>query len=286
MVWFIPLFLLFYIFTINVEQLNTCVWLSGAAYCGKENYATMRVSGPAANFTYKETLYDNITDLQGYIGTMDSTESIYIVLRGSSSVMNWLDDFEILRVSYDTYPECNCTVHYGFYESALGVTFNTLSSIQSLRTAYPGYSIVVTGHSYGAAVGLLLALELKKSGFVNIKVYNYGQPRVGDDAFARFVNTVFAKEDYVRVTHDRDVVPHLPPTEGFGYYHACGEVFEYGDGSLRICSDTVCEDASCSAQYNLSETNTVDHSIYLAHNLSCQESIGKESIGKESIESS
>lgn len=258
--------------TFDLQQLNTCVWLSGAAYCGKENYTTMHLSGPVTNFVYDGTLVDNTTDLQGFVGTMDTT--IYVVFRGSSSAMNWLDDFEILQVKYDTFPECNCSVHYGFYQSALGVQINTLYSIHSIRETYPDYSIIVTGHSYGAAVALLVAMELVRAGYHDIKVYNYGQPRVGDDAFATFVNSVFAAgDDYVRVTHNRDIVPHLPPTEGFGYYHSCGELFENGDGNLTICSDTVCEDTNCSSQYSLNEATTADHSVYLGHELSCGSSV-------------
>jgi hypothetical protein len=106
----------------DTSQLNTGVWLSGAAYCGKDKYKTMILGGPAAGFTYKETLYDVKTDLQGYIGILPTTKSIYVVIRGSSSTMNWLDDFEVKLVPYNTFPECNCKVHYGFYNSALSAS--------------------------------------------------------------------------------------------------------------------------------------------------------------------
>ena len=52
---------------LDLGQLNTCVWLSGASYCGKDNYKSMIVGGPASGFVYKDTLYDVKTDLQGYI---------------------------------------------------------------------------------------------------------------------------------------------------------------------------------------------------------------------------
>ena len=67
---------------IDYNQLNTTVWLSGAAYCGKEKYETMRLGGPASGFVYKDTLYDSKTDLQGYVGILPSTQSIYVVIRG------------------------------------------------------------------------------------------------------------------------------------------------------------------------------------------------------------
>ena len=51
--------------SLDLIQLKTCVWLSGAAYCGKDNYQTMKLAGPATGFVYKDTLYDHKTDLQG-----------------------------------------------------------------------------------------------------------------------------------------------------------------------------------------------------------------------------
>ena len=135
--FFIQLFLLFTLlgltYSYDSAQLNNGVWLSGAAYCGKDGYQTMVLDGPAKGFIYKETLYDLKTDLQGYIGVLPSTKSIYVVLRGSSSVMNWLDDFEVMQVSYTTFPECNCKVHYGFYRSALGVSNKAVSVVKSLQ---------------------------------------------------------------------------------------------------------------------------------------------------------
>ncbi len=250
-------------------QLNTGVWLSGAAYCGKDNYSTMILDGPASGFTYKQTLYDVKTDLQGYIGILPTTKSIYIVIRGSSSVMNWLDDFEIKLVPYDTFPECNCTVHYGFYNSALGVASKTVDTVKSLQKQYSGYSVVVTGHSYGASCGQLLAMELVKNG-IHAKLYDYGQPRVGDAKYAAFVNTKIS--EYYRTTHNKDIVPHVPPTEVLGYLHSCREIFEDSTGKLTVCSATNCEDPMCADQYKLSQTNGDDHSYYLGHHVSCDAS--------------
>ena len=251
------------------SQLNTSVWLSGAAYCGKDNYNTMILKGPASGFTYKETLYDIKTDLQGYIGILPTTKSIYVVLRGSSSTMNWLDDFEVKLVPYDTFPECNCKVHYGFYRSSLGVTNKTIDTVQMLMKLYPTYSVVVTGHSYGAACSQLLAMELERKG-IDVKVYNYGQPRVGDSKYASFVNTKIP--EYYRTTHNKDVVPHVPPIDVFGYLHSCREIFEDSTGNLNVCSATNCEDPKCADQFSLYQTNGDDHSCYLGHPLYCEDS--------------
>jgi len=253
-----------------LEQLNTSVWLSGAAYCGKEKYETMRLSGPATDFVYKDTLYDSKTDLQGFIGILSSTKSIYVVIRGSSSKMNWLDDLEVRKVEYTTYPQCDCKVHNGFYRSALGVSNHTISAVKTLQNIYPTYSVIVTGHSYGASCGQLLAMELERNG-IKTKLYNFGQPRVGDNIYAPFVKTII--NEYYRITHNKDMVPHVPPTDGFGYYHSCREIFEDVDGKLTMCSETNCEDPICADQYSLIKTNTDDHLYYLGHRVSCEESI-------------
>jgi len=267
------LFLSFFKFIFTSEfdlaQLNTSVWLSGAAYCSKDEYKSMKLSGPAFGFVYKDTLYHVKTDLQGYIGTLATTKSIYIVLRGSSSTMNWLDDFEVKQVSYDTYTECNCKVHNGFYRSALGVSNKSIETVKILKKLYPTYSVIVTGHSYGASTGQLIAMELERNG-IETKIYNYGQPRVGDAKYASFADTIIS--EYWRATHNKDTVPHVPPTEGFGYYHSCREIFEDITGKLTQCSATNCEDPKCADQYSLVQTNTDDHSYYLGHKVSCLDS--------------
>lgn len=253
----------------NIEQLNTTVWLSGAAYCGKEKYASMKLTGPASGFIYKDTLYDIKTDLQGYIGIIPDKKNIYVVLRGSSSKLNWLDDFEVKKIPYITYPECECEVHDGFYKSVLGVRNKTIESVRLLKKIYPLYEIIVTGHSYGASCGQLLAMELEHEGFT-VKLYNFGQPRVGDKKYAEFSNSII--KEYYRTVHNRDIVPHVPLTKGMNYYHSCTELFEDSTGKLNVCSSSDCEDPKCSNQYHLSETNSADHEIYLQHRVSCDSS--------------
>jgi len=159
--------------------------------------------------------------------------------------------------------------HYGFYRSAESVANKTVISVSKLKKKFPDYSVIMTGHSYGAATVQLLGMELERFG-IDVEIYNYGQPRVGDANYAGFVNTVI--DEYWRFTHDKDIVPHLPPMAGLGYLHSCREVFEDVNGNLQVCSETDCEDALCSGQYSVSQTNRDDHSYYLGHYLDCESS--------------
>lgn len=266
------------LFSINNAQydyniLMSNVWLSGAAYCNKENYKTMQIStGLASDFEVKSVLYDWLTDLQGFIGILPSQESINVIIRGTSSVKNWIDDFQIRLVSYNTFPECNCSVHHGFYNSALRVINQTIDIIKVLVYQNPSYKIIFSGHSYGAAVNQLLSMEIVKYGY-KVSIYNFGQPRVGDVKYAQFVNQMIP--ELYRVVHNADIVPHVPPNQILGYYHSCQEIFEDKDGVLIDCDKYNCQDLNCSSRYKLKETTVEDHYVYLGHELSCNASIVK-----------
>jgi hypothetical protein len=255
----------------NIKQANISVYLSGAAYCNKDNYSIMKLDGPANGFITDSILYNVKTDIQGYIGYLPSSKTIYTVIRGSSSVLNWLDDLEVRKIPYITYEECNCNVHRGFYNSALSVSNKTIEVIKKLQKRYPYYSIIMTGHSLGAAIAQLLGMELEKEG-IKVEIYNFGQPRIGDDNYGDFVNTII-KNKLWRFTHYQDMVPHIPPSKGMNFLHSCKEIYEDEKGILHTCSDINCEDPNCAFQHPLYKTNWDDHHIYLGHPMECFESI-------------
>lgn len=263
-------FALFYgkLFAYNTDISNAVVWLSGAAYCGKDSYKSMKLSGPITGFIVDSVLYDPKTDLQGYIGILKSTRTIYVVFRGSSSKLNWMADFEVTKRNYDTYPECDCKVHHGFYDATKNLKDLVINSIKILKEQTGFSNVIVTGHSLGAAVAQLMGMELSA---VNIKnqIYNFGQPRVGDKKYASFVNSVL--EELARFTHYKDMVPHVPPME-MGYLHSCREIFEDDTGKINECSSSECEDSKCADQYKLYKTDIEDHMIYLGHYLDCSNS--------------
>jgi hypothetical protein len=239
------------------------VILSGAAYCDESQYMGMQ---PLNGFVVDAILYDPKTDLLGFTGFLPSDKTIYLSFRGSSSTLNWIDDAEIAKTNYQTFPACDCKVHSGFYKAALNLRDAAYKSVTGLISKHHTINVVVTGHSLGAAVAQLIGMELLSLG-INTQLYNYGQPRVGDATYAAFVNMKL--KSMWRFTHNRDPVPHLPP-ESFGYKHACVEIFENHDSNVKECSKTNCEDPSCADQYSLSKKNASDHSIYLGYALECR----------------
>ena len=254
----------------NLDEATIAVFLSGAAYCGKENYSNMTLRPPANELEVKRIIYDVKSDLQGYLGVISSRKNIYVVFRGSSSGLNWVKDLEIKKIPYDTFPDCNCNIHKGFYESTLAVKDEVIKEVKLLLSTRQYERVIVSGHSYGAGCSQIMAMELVKEDIPEVQVYNFGQPRIGDTTYANYVNKKMS--NYWRFTHNKDIVPHVPTIKCIDYYHSCGEIFENESGQLHTCSMTECEDKTCADQYDLKETNGDDHKVYLQHPLTCESS--------------
>jgi hypothetical protein len=266
--FFYLFFLFFGVTAYNITQSNIAVWLSASAYCDVNSYPTMIIGGPTIGFLLTDTIYSKTTDILGFVGLLHSAKTIYVVFRGSSSLLNWVDDFEIRKVPYTTFlPECsNCKVHHGFYRTTLSIKTSTINAVTRLKKLYPKYQIICTGHSLGAAVTQLVSLELKKVGILT-SVYNFGQPRVGDINYSRFANKQI--KDFWRFTHNKDIVVHIPPRKDLDYYHSCVEIFQDEKGNINKCSNTDCEDIKCADKYKLYQTNEKDHLVYLNHKMDC-----------------
>lgn len=252
--------------TWNLDEAKVNLYLSVAAYCGKENYKTHTFIGPTEGFIVSDVINDKLTDTEGYIGSLESTQSIYVVFRGSNSGRNWITDLDAVKTSYTSFPDCiECKVHQGFYDAVERIRNNMVNSVNQLVSQYPEYTLRVTGHSLGAALAQLSAMELWKVGYHNVSVYNFGSPRVGNIEFSNYVNT---KITTWRVVHNTDTVPHTPLMKEMNYYHVCTEVFENKDGDISIC-DTSCEDVTCSDQFSHSQLNADDHLVYLGLPVDC-----------------
>lgn len=185
-----------------------------------------------------------------YVVKDENRGSIIVAFRGTYSITNTVVDLSTIPQEYVPYPSpdqgdsrfprepehtChNCTVHMGFLESWKMARTVVLPALKPLRKQYPEYSIHLVGHSLGGAVAALAALELKViSGWENLAVTTFGEPRVGNDGFVEYLDNVFDlggvgkpidTSTYRRVTHVDDPVPLLPLSE-WGYRSHAGEFF-------------------------------------------------------------
>jgi hypothetical protein len=129
-------------------------------------------------------------------------------------------------------------VHTGFLEDFNAIKDAVIAQIRqcarsatksvSTRSAFPG--VLITGHSLGGALAILCALECWRQALPVSGVYTFGQPRVGNAAFAalydrtRMIHGASLRDLTFRVVNQNDVVPRTPGLL-LGYRHGGIELF-------------------------------------------------------------
>ncbi len=93
-------------------------------------------------------------------------------------------------------------------------------------------------------------------------MYTFGSPRIGNDMFAKFLQSSLPSPNAImRLTHNKDPVPHLPPMSK-AFYHSSQEIFyEKNSTSYKECSVTTGEDGACSNKF-LITISIEDHLNY------------------------
>jgi hypothetical protein len=183
-----------------------------------------------------------LSDSCGYValdhGSKNSTARIIVAFRGTYSISNTIVDLSTVPQEYVPYPDdggpnstkCgDCAVHMGFYESWKNTREEILPVIKQAAQENPSYQLVVVGHSLGGAVAALAGMELQARG-LDPTVTTFGEPRIGNQALADFVDKQFglgtwnSTNKLRRITHNADPVPHLPLAE-WGYVPHSGEIY-------------------------------------------------------------
>lgn len=243
----------------------TAAYLSATTYCNTETFLTRAYNNNYADGFITTTVINNIvTDTQGFIGYIPNRCQIYVVFRGSQSLADWFYNLDSTLLPF---PHCsNCYVHKGFYEAEISVLKTIVETVHELLQQFPDFEVIVTGHSLGAALATLTAIELVNEGVpdTTIRLFSYGSPRVGNYEFANYASDLLT--DFYRVTHHKDIVPHTPSHDRFT--HISSEWYEDNSNSVRECYGF--EDSTCSYQWQLLSIS--DHMTYLNVHMGCDNS--------------
>lgn len=158
----------------------------------------------------------DLENTQGYVAIEQipsGKKNVYIVLLGTNHIADVWDDISLDLVPL---PGGQGNVHEGFLnvwqemEPQVGNCLNPISN--DIENIY------VTGHSFGAAVGLLgLASVQAMCPNATLHYYGFAVPRSGDTSFSDFIRDLIP-ERFV-INYAEDLVPCVPSRE-MGYSHS------------------------------------------------------------------
>ncbi|MCJ1363355.1 hypothetical protein MMC16_002462 [Acarospora aff. strigata] len=175
----------------------------------------------------------------GAVLAVDNTNKLLVLaIRGSSSAQNFAVDALAGFVPSKICP--GCLVHQGFYGAWLELKAFLLPTLTAAVAMYPDHQIVITGHSLGGAIAIIAAAELRNKG-MNIAMYSYGQPRIGNALTASYISAQTNLGPTYRATHTNDPVPRLPDVL-LGYRHTSPEYWiSRGDDNVAAADVVVFE---------------------------------------------
>jgi triacylglycerol lipase len=136
---------------------------------------------------------------------------VLVAIRGTDTFLEWLVDAEFLPCTFPAAPSAG-KVEDGFCSvyTSLRCSSNGGAPAALIDRLSSGTRVTVAGHSLGASVATLLALEIAvRVANVQLDLFTYASPRVGDRAFAGFCTR--RVPSHYRIVNRPDIVPHLPP---------------------------------------------------------------------------
>ncbi|KAI1789316.1 lipase [Ganoderma leucocontextum] len=216
---------------------STLAWNCGANCEANPSFKPVASGGDGALTQFWYVGYDPSLNevIVGHQGT-DSSKILPSLTDGDFA-LGWLDGNLFPGVG------SSVLVHNGFAASQSRSAPQVLAAVQNATSKFGTKKVTVTGHSLGAALALLDAvyLPLHIPG-ITTRFVGYGLPRVGNQAFADYVDA-----QPISVTHinnKKDIVPILPP-RSFGFHHPSGEVHIDESGAWEACPGQDNPDSEC-----------------------------------------
>lgn len=241
------------------------LYFSYGAYCGEsavKKWSCKWCSQASTTFQVVNYIDEKSSSTELFIGYDSSLNQIIVTYRGSHELQDWITNLNFAK--HKAWGSIG-NVHDGFLEAYKSVQSAVKSDVAVLKSKYPSAGITITGHSLGGALAALTAADLSFY-HSNINLHTFGQPRVGDQTFANFLNGRAQISSMFRVVNDHDIVPHLPP-HLMGFRHAAREIWYTDSTDYTVCN-SVGEDDNCSDSIAF-PISIHDHLHYMGISESC-----------------
>lgn len=205
----------------DLRLAHLCACLAHLAYGDGRDFGEFQLRGR----------FDNpSTDTQGIFGTAFGDTAIF-AFRGSeeTGIADWITDLKFVKqvIPYEHSGNQQVRVHFGFIEAYKSVR----EAIQDQVKALDMPKLICTGHSLGAALAALAALDIQyNQPHREVSVYTFGSPKIGNKAFAESYERRVPQT--YRLVYGNDRIPTVPP---LGYEHV-GELHRLGESRLALNS--------------------------------------------------
>lgn len=190
-----------------------------------------------------------VAEVEGYVAVRVEPKQLVIVFSGTAATAQALYNLDIRLIKYPAGDKC--AVHAGFWKMYSGARSLVLEAMSRALSEYAVEEIVFTGHSLGAVMCYLLALDVMmnqenhpSSSFLptslRLKLAVFGSPRIGNRALSLHWRNIVAAyrtrhgeasvSEYSVKTFN-DGVPALP-LQSLGYRHFSRAPLYFTEGRL------------------------------------------------------
>lgn len=228
--------------TSQIDQFTPYTYYASAGYCtNTQTLAWDCGTNCDANPGFKPVASGGNGDSVQYwfVGYDPNLDTVIVSHQGTnpSEIMPLVTDADFFLTTLDStfFPgiSSDIEVHNGFQDAQTSTATDVLAAVESAMSTYSTTSVTMVGHSLGAAITLLdsVYLPLWLPAGTTFTTIGYGLPRVGNQAFADYVD---ANLHLTHINNEEDPIP-ICPGMFLDFVHPAGEVHIQDSGEWASC---------------------------------------------------
>ncbi|KAG1860458.1 Alpha/Beta hydrolase protein [Suillus tomentosus] len=228
--------------TSQIDQFTPYTYYASAGYCtNTQTLAWDCGTNCDANPGFKPVASGGNGDSVQYwfVGYDPNLDTVIVSHQGTnpSEILPLVTDADFFLTTLDStlFPgiSSDIEVHNGFQDAQTSTATDVLAAVESAMSTYGTTSVTMVGHSLGAAITLLdsVYLPLWLPAGTTFTTIGYGLPRVGNQAFADYVD---ANLHLTHINNEEDPIP-ICPGMFLGFVHPAGEVHIQDSGEWASC---------------------------------------------------